>query len=149
MTTTSFTTNAGFTATREQVLDLYESVGWSAYTREPDALIRAIKNSGFVMESWEGDQLVGLIRCLSDGDTIVYIQDILVRPTHHKRGIGRQLVTSALSYYPQRIRQVVLITDNEEGQRAFYESIGFTEISELTPNPGRCFVQFRPASADA
>lgn len=148
MTAMTFATNPGFTASRQQVLDLYESVGWSAYTRDPDSLLRAIRNSGFVMEAWDGNELVGLIRCLSDGDTIVYIQDILVRPDHHNMGIGRRLVSEAVAYYPERIRQIVLITDDEQGQRAFYEAMGFTEISEL-PKPGRCFVQFRESYTGA
>ena len=132
----------GFTASRDDVIDLYESVGWSAYTNDPISLMRALTHSGFVMEAWQGRELVGLVRCLSDGDTILYVQDILVRPTHHRKGIGRKLVSEAIAYYPPRIRQIVLITDDEPGQRAFYESLGFTEISEL-PRPGRCFVQFR------
>ncbi|HHW82693.1 MAG TPA: GNAT family N-acetyltransferase [Actinomycetales bacterium] len=138
-----FTINAGYTASRDQVLELYDSVGWSLYTRDPDGLERALANSGFVLEAWQGSELVGLVRCLSDGDTILYLQDILVRPTHHRRGIGKKLVSEAIEHYPDRIRQIVLITDDEPGQRAFYESLGFTEISELQPNPGRCFVQFR------
>lgn len=138
-----FAINAGFTATRQQVLDLYDSVGWSRYTRDPDGLERALANSGFVLEAWEESELVGLVRCLSDGDTILYLQDILVRPSHHRRGIGKSLVREAISQYPDRIRQIVLITDDEPAQRAFYESLGFTEISELQPNPGRCFVRFR------
>nr|NLD40605.1 GNAT family N-acetyltransferase [Actinomycetales bacterium] len=137
------TINTGFTASREQVLDLYDSVGWSRYTRDPDGLERALANSGFVLEAWDGNDLVGLVRCLSDGDTILYLQDILVRPSHHRRGIGKKLVQEAIEQYPNRIRQIVLITDDEPYQRSFYESLGFTEISELEPNPGRCFVRFR------
>lgn len=138
----TYSVTPGFTAAREDVIDLYESVGWSAYTSDPDSLMRSLAHSGFVMEAWQGRELVGLVRCLSDGDTILYLQDILVRPTHHRRGIGRKLVSEAIATYPPRIRQIVLITDEEPGQRAFYESLGFTEISEL-PNPGRCFVRFR------
>lgn len=139
----SFTINAGYTASRQQVLDLYDSVGWSLYTRDPEGLERALANSGFVLEAWQGSELVGLVRCLSDGDTILYLQDILVRASHHRRGIGKRMVQEAIEHYPSRIRQIVLITDDEPAQRAFYESLGFTEISELQPNPGRCFVQFR------
>ena len=43
----------------------------------------------------------------------------------------------------QHVRQFVLITDNEPGQRAFYESLGFTEGSDFRPDPVRVFVQFR------
>jgi hypothetical protein len=38
---------------------------------------------------------------------------------------------------------LVLITDNDPGQRAFYEALGFTEGSDFRPEPVRVFAQFR------
>ena len=43
----------------------------------------------------------------------------------------------------EHVRQMVLITDNEPGQRAFYEAVGFTEGSDFRPEPVRVFAQFR------
>lgn len=43
----------------------------------------------------------------------------------------------------QHVRQLVLITDNEPGQRAFYEARGFTDGSDVRPEPVRVFAQFR------
>jgi GNAT superfamily N-acetyltransferase len=86
--------------------------------------------------------LVGLARAISDDATICYLQDILVRPTFQGTGIGRALVQHVSARY-QHVRQTVLITDNEPGQRAFYEALGFTEGSNFTPEPVRVFAQFR------
>jgi hypothetical protein len=40
------------------------------------------------------------------------------------------------------VRQKVLLTDDEPGQRAFYESLGYTEIREYRPGTLRAFVRF-------
>ena len=64
-----------------EVLSLYESVGWAAYTRDPELLTRAIRSSSFVVTARdEQGRLVGLARAISDDATICYLQDILVAP---------------------------------------------------------------------
>ncbi|MFF2243845.1 GNAT family N-acetyltransferase [Arthrobacter sp. NPDC058130] len=126
-----------------EVLSLYESVGWTAYTRDPELLTRAIQSSSHVVTARdERGRLVGLARAISDDATICYLQDILVHPAFQGAGIGRALVEQVAARY-QHVRQIVLITDNEPGQRAFYEALGFTEGSNFTPEPVRVFAQFR------
>ncbi|MGO4805241.1 GNAT family N-acetyltransferase [Arthrobacter sp. 2MCAF15] len=126
-----------------EVLSLYESVGWTAYTRDPKLLARAIRSSSYVVTARDGKGgLVGLARAISDDASICYLQDILVHPAFQGAGIGRALVEKVAARY-QHVRQTVLITDNEPGQRAFYEAMGFTEGSDFTPEPVRVFAQFR------
>ena len=125
-----------------EVLSLYESVSWSAYTREPELLIRAIRSSSFVVTARNDGELIGLARVVSDDATICFLQDILVKPAFQKEGVGRALLTHVLERY-QHVRQTVLITDDEPRQRAFYEAMGFTEGSNFSPEPIRVFAQFR------
>lgn len=125
----------------DEVLDLYDSVGWRAYTRDPELLAHAIAGSTRVVTARSNGVLLGLARILSDGATIAYLQDILVRPEARRRGIGRRLVDTAFEPY-SRVRQHVLITDAEPWQRAFYESLGFTELHDLRPGEGRGFIRF-------
>ncbi|MDY6054960.1 GNAT family N-acetyltransferase [Micrococcus sp.] len=122
--------------------DLYDSVGWSAYTDAMPALEAGLVGSAHVVTAWEGDVLVGLARIVSDGHTIAYLQDVLVRPSHHRRGIASELLRRAFAPFAQ-VRQHVLLTDAEPGQRAFYESVGFTEVHELAHGGGRAFVRFQ------
>lgn len=57
--------------TMPEVLALYKSVGWSMYTRDPARLERALTHSLMVLGAYEGKQLVGLIRAVGDGETIL------------------------------------------------------------------------------
>lgn len=40
------------------------------------------------------------------------------------------------------VRQNVLLTDDEPGQQAFYESLGYSETREFGPGTLRAFVRF-------
>ncbi|GAA0922732.1 GNAT family N-acetyltransferase [Virgisporangium aurantiacum] len=128
----------------DELLDLYGSVGWTAYTAEPDVLRAAVAGSSFVVTARRGGRLVGLARAVSDGATICYLQDILVRPDEHRTGVGRALATAVLDRYAG-VRQKVLLTDDDPGQRAFYESLGYAETRDLGAGTLRAFVRFDPA----
>jgi len=124
------------------LLGLYEAVGWSAYTREERRgdLEKAIENSSFVVSAWEGNTLVGLARALSDDVSIFYLQDVLVRPNYQRRGIGTRLINECLTRY-QHVRSKVLLTDDEERQRLFYEKAGFRNTKDLPSGNLNTFVQ--------
>lgn len=114
----------------QAVLDLYDSVGWTGYTNRPDMLHQALEHSLFVLAAFDGNRLVGLLRAVGDGHSIVFIQDILVLPTYQRQGIGRHLLEQAIAHFPE-IYQLHLLTDNTEKTRSFYEAIGFTAVDSL------------------
>ena len=114
----------------EEIRRLYTEVGWIAYTEDMLALERGYKNSLLVLAAYENDELLGIIRVVGDGYTIVFIQDILVFPAKQRKGVGTALLKAVLDRYPD-VRQVELTTDNTEKTVAFYKSIGFSEFSEI------------------
>ena len=125
---------------RDTLTALYNAVGWSVYTKDPAKLAAAVAASLHVVTAWKDGALVGLARVVGDGLTIAYLQDILVDPEHQRLGIGRELFRRAFAPFGD-VRQKVLITDDEPGQLAFYASMGFTEIRDLS-HPTRAFVKF-------
>ncbi len=125
----------------DELLALYEAVGWSVYTDSPGLLQAGMAGASCVVTARESGKLVGLARALSDGATICYLQDVLVHPAAQRRGIGRALVKAVLDRY-RTVRQKVLLTDDEPGQRAFYESLGYTEIRDYGSGTLRSFVRF-------
>ena len=137
---TAIAVEAADSLTEAEVADLYDSVGWAAYTTDLSRLMAGLRGSHRVVTARRGGQLIGLARSISDGATIVYVQDILVRPDHQRGGVGRRLTTELLSDY-EDVRQQVLIADDEDRQRLFYESLGFTEVHDMRPEV-RAFVRF-------
>ncbi|MFM0776692.1 GNAT family N-acetyltransferase [Streptococcus suis] len=114
----------------QAVLDLYDSVDWTGYTSRPEMLEKALEHSLLVLAAFDGDRLVGLLRAVGDGYSIVFIQDILVLPPYQRQGIGRHLLEQAVTHFPG-IYQLHLLTDNTEKTRSFYEELGFTAVESL------------------
>jgi GNAT superfamily N-acetyltransferase len=125
----------------EDVLRLYEAVGWTAYTRDPETIRAGLRGSSFVAAAFAGERLVGLVRAVSDDATISYVQDVLVDPAAQRTGVGAALVAIVAARYAH-VRQHVLLTDDEPGQRAFYEALGYREIRDLGEGTLRAFVRF-------
>ena len=113
-----------------EILPLYSAVGWTAYTSDPDALKRGFENSLSILAAYEGDKLIGPIRAVGDGSTVVLIQDLLVYPEYQRQGVGTALVKELLSRY-ESVRQIQLVTDDTEKTLAFYRSLGMRELEAL------------------
>jgi len=106
----------------EQVLQLYNSVGWTNYTSNPSLLEAAIRHSLKVLAAFDEDKLIGLVRVVGDGYSIIYIQDIIVSPEYQRNGIGRLLVREIDNLYPH-VYQKILLTDNQPRSIQFYEHV--------------------------
>lgn len=126
---------------RRELVELYDAVGWTTYTSDPEVLEAAVRGSSHVVTARHGEQLLGLARVVSDGASIAYLQDVLVRPELQREGVGRALVQAALEPF-RHVRQKVLLTDDEPRQRAFYESLGYAEIREHGDGRLRAFVRY-------
>ncbi len=113
-----------------EIMNLYTSVGWTAYTDNPHTLKAGFQNSLLTLAAYDGEELLGIIRTVGDGHTIVYIQDILVFPMHQRKGIGSALIGAVLERF-RTVRQIVLATDHTPKTIAFYKSQGFAPMEEL------------------
>lgn len=113
-----------------EIVDLYTQVGWSAYTDDIARLRKGFENSLLVLGAYENGVLLGLIRVVGDGYTIVFIQDILVFPQHQRKGVGTALLKEVLERY-QDVRQIELLTDDTEKTRLFYESVGMRDVTQI------------------
>jgi len=113
---------------RDEAVSLYDAVGWTAYTRDPVALSRAISASHLLVTARHDAGLIGLARTISDGVTICYLQDLLVHPVRQRAGIGRALLDRVLSEYAH-VRQFVLMTDGD-GPQSFYRAAGLVPFEE-------------------
>ena len=115
----------------EEVLPLYEAVGWTNYTTKPEMLKAAFENSLHVLAAFnEEGILVGVLRAVGDGASILFIQDILVTPEYQHQGIGTELLQQTLEKY-KNVYQIQLATDDSTKTVSFYESNGFTSLTSL------------------
>ena len=117
--------------TLEDVLPLYEAVEWTNYTQNPSMLKEAYGNSLHILAAFnEEGILVGVLRAVGDGASILFIQDILVTPEYQHQGIGTKLLQQTLEKF-KNVYQIQLSTDNSMKTISFYESNGFTSLTSL------------------
>lgn len=114
----------------KQILELYDSVGWGNYTNNPPMLESAIQHSLKVVAAFIDEKLVGILRAVGDGYSIIYIQDIIVLPQYQRKGLGKSLVEKIDDLYPQ-VYQKLLLTDNRPTSIKFYENCGFSLSDEF------------------
>lgn len=112
----------------EDVLHLYQVVGWTNYTHQPEMLEQALSHSLAIYVALDGDAVVGLIRLVGDGFSSVLVQDLIVLPIYQRQGIGSALMKEALEDYKDAY-QVQLVTDQTERTLEFYRSMGFETLS--------------------
>lgn len=115
---------------KDEIWQLYTQVGWTAYTENMTALEQGYKNSLLVLAAYENEELLGIVRVVGDGATIILVQDILVYPQKQRQGIGTSLLKAVLERYAD-VRQIQLVTDNTPKTVAFYQSLGFVELEKL------------------
>ena len=112
----------------EDVLHLYQAVGWTNYTNQPQMLEQALPHSLAVYLAFDGEKIMGLIRLVGDGFSSVFVQDLIVLPSYQRRGIGSLLMKEALKDYKDAY-QVQLVTEETESTLGFYRSMGFEVLS--------------------
>ena len=112
----------------EDVLHLYQAVGWTNYTNQPQMLEQALSHSLAIYVALDDDTVVGLIRLVGDGFSSVFVQDLIVLPIYQRQGIGSALMKEALEDYKDAY-QVQLVTDQTERTLIFYRSMGFETLS--------------------
>jgi GNAT superfamily N-acetyltransferase len=121
------------TLTREEAVELYDSVGWTGYTKDPGKLVRSLSGSHLLLTAREGNgRLAGLARTISDGETVCYVQDLLVRPDAQRGGVGRLLMDDLQRRY-EGCRFFVLSTDHAGSPDAL-KSHPFYRASGLVPH---------------
>jgi len=107
-----------------EILALYRDAGWTNYTRNPDMLANAYKNSLRILCAYCGASIAGVVRAVGDGCSILYVQDLLVHSSFQRRGIGGRLLDTLFSEYPN-VYQTILLADGSEELSRFYRKCGF------------------------
>lgn len=131
----------------DKIIELYNSVNWSNYTNDPSSLKDAFNNSTYVILAVVDNEVCGLARSISDDVSIHYLQDLLIKPKYQRRGIGRKLFDTVLERF-SHVRTHMLLTDDEEKQIKFYQSLGYSNTRELGEVPLNAFVKMNGVSLE-
>ena len=83
-----------------------------------------------IYSAYIDNKVIGIIRIVGDGYSVILIQDILVYPEYQRKGIGTALLQHILEEY-KNVYQKHLLTDNTPKTIQFYKSLGFVMDTDI------------------
>lgn len=78
----------------DQVIALYRSstLGERRPVDDRERMRQMLERANLVVTAWDGDQLVGIARSLSDFAYCTYLSDLAVDLAYQRKGIGKELM---------------------------------------------------------
>ena len=121
----------------EAVVDLYMDAGWWEEGWSEDVIPAMVANSFRFVALFDGSELVGMGRALSDGVSDAYIQDIVVRTDYRGQGWGKKIVSRLVKELRAvGIDWIGLV--GAPGTQAVYEKLGCSEMPQFVPMKYQC-----------
>ncbi|WP_316785388.1 GNAT family N-acetyltransferase [Pedobacter frigiditerrae] len=75
-----------------QIIELYEASGLPRPTHDTERIAAMYKNSDLIVTAWDGENLVGVSRTITDWVWSSYLADLAVNPNYKQSGIGKKLI---------------------------------------------------------
>ncbi|MEL7122460.1 MAG: GNAT family N-acetyltransferase, partial [Bacteroidota bacterium] len=69
------------------VIDLFKDAGLDRPITDPACIQQMIENANLIVSAWDGEQLIGLARSLTDFCYCTYLSDIAVKKDYQKQKI--------------------------------------------------------------
>jgi len=107
----------------DQVIELYRlsTLGERRPVDDRACMQRMMTDANLIVSAWEGTELAGISRSLTDFCYVAYLADLAVRVSHQRRGIGRELVRRTRAALGPRAMIVLLAAPAAE---TYYPHIG-------------------------
>lgn len=108
----------------QNIAELYRKMDWWGGALVEivwPKLLQALQASFKVVLAYDGEQLVGAGRMISDGVRYATIFDVVVLPTHQKKGIGKDIMHKLTENNEHLMIHLTSTFGNED----FYAKLGF------------------------
>jgi len=96
--------------------------------RALDDLRQHVLGARWVVSAWDGDELVGLARAMSDGVSTAYVSSVMVDARWRRRGVGREIMRRLMSDRSPGLRWVLHARD---AAKDFYRALGFVDAPNM------------------
>lgn len=108
-----------------QIVDLYQSSGINRPVLDIHRIGEMYKNSNLIVSAWDGKDLVGISRSLTDFSYCCYLSDLAVRKVFQRKGIGKKLIEITMEKIGNKCTLHLL---SAPGAMDFYPKMGFNKV---------------------
>jgi predicted N-acetyltransferase YhbS len=108
----------------DQVIELYKAstLGERRPIDDRQRFAGMLNNANLVITAWDANLLVGISRCVTDFNFFTYLADLVVRDTHQRKGIGKELIRLTQKYSGPKTSILLLAAPAAE---EYYPHVGF------------------------
>jgi predicted N-acetyltransferase YhbS len=109
----------------DQFIELYRAstLGERRPVDDRATMERMLREANLTVTAWDGEELVGIARSLTDFAYVAYLSDLAVRQSHQRRGIGTELMRRTQRELGPRATIVLLAAP---AATEYYPKVGFT-----------------------
>ncbi len=98
--------------------------GWPTPDSRPEESLIAWQHSWPTLVVLEGENVIGFVRGLTDGEITTYIAELLVDPRYRGKGLGRLLLEACHALHPHTRLDLI----STEEALSFYKKKGFRDV---------------------
>ncbi|SFE76959.1 Predicted N-acetyltransferase YhbS [Paenibacillus catalpae] len=110
--------------TAVQVAEVFRSSGIKRPVDNLARIQKMIDNADLTVTAWDGDELVGVARAVTDFSYCCYLSDLAVSKTHQRLGIGTELVSRLREHLGEEVSLLLL---SAPSAMDYYPQIGFNK----------------------
>jgi predicted GNAT family N-acyltransferase len=109
---------------------LYQQTGWAA-NRSIEDIEKMLAGTKVTLGVWQGDQLVGFARAVTDDRFRAFIEDVVIAEHLRGHGLGAEMM-AALMERLAHIEEIILSC--QDHLIPFYERFGFRRVTHQFMN---------------
>ncbi|MEL6870321.1 MAG: GNAT family N-acetyltransferase [Pseudomonadota bacterium] len=124
--------STGITYTDEEPIDADQFIGLmqrsTLAARRPvddrPRIASMVLNADIMMTAWQGDELIGVARSVTDFAYCCYLSDLAVDVAYQQRGIGKQLIERTAALLAPECQLILLSAPDA---KRYYPKLGFAQ----------------------
>ncbi|RMA91238.1 GNAT family N-acetyltransferase [Priestia megaterium] len=109
----------------EQAAEVFVHSGIKRPVQDLDRIQRMLDHASLTITAWNGSELIGIARALTDFSYCCYLSDLAVVKHYQKQGIGTQLIKHVQSEIGE---ETALILLSAPSAMNYYPKAGFHQI---------------------
>jgi predicted N-acetyltransferase YhbS len=111
--------------TAQAVIDIFKSSGINRPVDDVKRIQSMLDNSNLIITAWNGTELIGIARSLTDFNYCCYLSDLAIKKDHQKLGIGKTLIELTQEAIGE---QTMLLLLSSSPAMEYYPKIGFEKV---------------------